>query len=61
MNRKRNEMVIGGWRILHNEELHKLYTLTNIIGIINSRRMDRSRRAHGEPADFVIDRIERNN
>jgi hypothetical protein len=54
-------MVIGGWRILHNEELHKLYTLTNIIGIINSRRMDRSRRAHGEPADFVIDRIERNN
>jgi hypothetical protein len=46
-------MVVGGWRVLNNEEHHKLYTLTNIIRIINSRRMDRPCRAHGESADFV--------
>jgi hypothetical protein len=26
--------VIGGWRKVHNEELHKLYSLPNIIGMI---------------------------
>jgi hypothetical protein len=30
---KRYEMV-GGWRKLHNEELHKLYFSTNIIRMI---------------------------
>jgi hypothetical protein len=35
---KRNE-VIGGWRKLHNEELHNLYCLPSIIKIIKSRRM----------------------
>jgi hypothetical protein len=35
---KRDE-VIGGWRKLHNEELHKLYGLPTIIRIIKSRRM----------------------
>jgi hypothetical protein len=29
----------GSWRKLHNEELHKLYSLPSIIGMINSRRM----------------------
>jgi hypothetical protein len=29
----------GGWRRLHNEELHNLYTLSNIIRVIRSRRM----------------------
>jgi hypothetical protein len=31
--------VIGGWRKLHNEELHNLYCSPNIIRIIKSRRM----------------------
>jgi hypothetical protein len=30
--------VAGGWRRLHNEELHKLYASTNI-RVIKSRRM----------------------
>jgi hypothetical protein len=35
---KRDE-VTGGWRKLHNEELHNLYSSPNIIRIIESRRM----------------------
>jgi hypothetical protein len=35
---KRDE-VTGGWRKLHNEELRDLYSSTNIIRIIKSRRM----------------------
>jgi hypothetical protein len=34
---KSNE-VTGGWRKLHNEELHNLYSLQNIIRMIKSRR-----------------------
>jgi hypothetical protein len=35
---KRNG-VMGGWRKLHNEELHNLYSLPSIIRTIKSRRM----------------------
>jgi hypothetical protein len=35
----KKEKVIGGWRNLHNEELHNLYSLPNVIRTINSRRM----------------------
>jgi hypothetical protein len=35
---KRQE-VAGGWRRLHNEELHNLYTSSNIIRMIKSRRL----------------------
>jgi hypothetical protein len=35
---KRDE-VTGGWRKLHNEELHKLDSSPSIIRIIKSRRM----------------------
>jgi hypothetical protein len=35
---KRNKMV-GGWRRLHNEELHNLYDSPNRIRLIKSRRM----------------------
>jgi hypothetical protein len=35
---KRDEET-GGWRKLHNEELHNLYSSSNIIRIIQSRRM----------------------
>jgi hypothetical protein len=31
--------VTGGWRKVHNEELHNLYSSQSIIRIINSRRM----------------------
>jgi hypothetical protein len=33
------EEVAGGWRRLHNEELHNLYVSLNIIRVIKSRRM----------------------
>jgi hypothetical protein len=33
------EEVAGGWRRLHNEELHNLYASQNIIRVIKSRRM----------------------
>jgi hypothetical protein len=35
---KRDE-VTGGWRELHNEELHNLYSSPSIIRMIKSRRM----------------------
>jgi hypothetical protein len=35
---KRNE-VTGGWRKLHNDELHNLYSSSSIIQTIKSRRM----------------------
>jgi hypothetical protein len=31
--------IIGGWRRLHNKELQNLYTLPNVIRMINSRRL----------------------
>jgi hypothetical protein len=35
----RRDEVTGDWRKLHNEELHNLYSLPNIIRMIKSRRM----------------------
>jgi hypothetical protein len=35
---KRNEMM-GGWRKLHNKELHDLYTSPGVIRVIKSSRM----------------------
>jgi hypothetical protein len=35
---KRDE-VIGGWRKLHNEELHNWYSLPSIITLVMSRKM----------------------
>jgi hypothetical protein len=35
---KRDE-VTGEWRKLRNEELNDLYSLTNIVRVVNSRRM----------------------
>jgi hypothetical protein len=31
--------VLGNWRKLHNEELHNVYSLPNIIRMIKSKRM----------------------
>jgi hypothetical protein len=33
------ETVTGGWRKLHDVELHDLYTLLNVVRMIKSRRM----------------------
>jgi hypothetical protein len=33
------EELVGGWRRLHNEELHNLYTLPNIVRVIKATRM----------------------
>jgi hypothetical protein len=33
------EEVAGGWRRLHNEELHNLYPSQNIIRVITPRRI----------------------
>jgi hypothetical protein len=35
----KKEEVAGGWRRLHNEELHNLYALLSIIRVIRTRRM----------------------
>jgi hypothetical protein len=35
---KRDE-ITGEWRKIHNEELNDLYSLSNIIRVIKSRRM----------------------
>jgi hypothetical protein len=37
--RPERDEVIGGWRKLHNEEFHNLYSSTSIIRMIKSRRM----------------------
>jgi hypothetical protein len=50
---KRDE-VIGGWRKLHNEELHDWYSLLSIIRIIKSRR--RRRRWAGHVARMGVKR-----
>jgi hypothetical protein len=35
----KRDVVMGGWRKLHNGELHNLYSSPSIIRIIKSRRM----------------------
>jgi hypothetical protein len=38
--RFKNEQVpVGSWRKLHNDELHSLYSSSNIVKVIKSRRM----------------------
>jgi hypothetical protein len=37
--RQKRDEAIGGWRKLHNEELHNCYSLPSIFRMIKSRRM----------------------
>jgi hypothetical protein len=37
--RPKRDEVTGGWIKLHNEELHNLYSSSNIISMSDSRRM----------------------
>jgi hypothetical protein len=37
--RPKRDGVMGGWRKLHNEELHDLYSSPSIIRIMKARRM----------------------
>jgi hypothetical protein len=41
--RPKREEVAGGWKTLHNEELHNLYASQNIIMVIKSRSIRRVR------------------
>jgi hypothetical protein len=47
--------VIGGWRKLHNEELHNSYFSPSIIRIIKSRRMRWA--GHVEQMGMIVYRI----
>jgi hypothetical protein len=35
----KREEVTGEWRKLHNEQLHNLHFLSNVSGVMKSRRM----------------------
>jgi hypothetical protein len=37
--RPKMDVIIGGWRKLHNEELHNLYSLSNTTIMTRPRRM----------------------
>jgi hypothetical protein len=39
--RPKRDEVTGGWRKLHNEELHGLYSSPSIVSVIKARRMRR--------------------
>jgi hypothetical protein len=36
---RKREMIIGGWKKLHNEELHTSHLSANIIKVITTRKM----------------------
>jgi hypothetical protein len=46
--------VIGGWRKLHNDQLHNLYSSPSIIRMVRSRRVRRARHvAHMEEKRYA--------
>jgi hypothetical protein len=55
----KREEVTGGWRTVHNEELHNLYASPNINRMITSRRMkmDETCSTHGRNEKYnILDR-----
>ena len=53
---KRDE-VTEEWRKLHNEELNDLYSLPNIVRVVNSRRMRWAGHVARMGEDRVVDRV----
>jgi hypothetical protein len=51
----KRDAVVGGWRKLHNEELHNLYTSPSIIRMIKSRRMDGACSTNGREPERIYD------
>jgi hypothetical protein len=51
----KREEVVGGWRRLHNEELHNLYASTNIIRVkkVKEDEMDGTCSTHGRDEKCV--------
>jgi hypothetical protein len=47
----------GGWRKLHNEELHNLYSSPSIIRIIKARRMRWARHVAGMGEKRIVYRL----
>jgi hypothetical protein len=46
--RRKADEIIGGWRKLHSEEVHNLYSSSNIIRIIKEEETERACSTHGE-------------
>jgi hypothetical protein len=53
---KRDE-VTGEWRKLHNEELNDMYSLTNIVRVVKSRRMRWAGHVARMGKDIVVHRV----
>jgi hypothetical protein len=49
----KRDKILRGWRKLHNEELHNLYSLPNIVRIIKSRRMGRACSTNGGEEECI--------
>jgi hypothetical protein len=49
--------VTGEWRKLHNEELKGLYSLSNIVRVVKSRRMRWAGRVARMGEDRGVDRV----
>jgi len=50
----KREEVAGGWRRLHNEELHSLYRSPDVVKMTKSKR-DVAYSAHGTDEKFIRD------
>jgi hypothetical protein len=49
----KREEVPGGWRRLHNEELHNLHTLPNMVRVIKDGEVGRACSMHGRNERFT--------
>jgi hypothetical protein len=53
----KRDKVMGGWRKLHNEELHNLYSSPTIIRMIKSRKMRWQGMPHEWGRSLITSRI----
>jgi hypothetical protein len=49
----KRDKLTGGWRKLHNEDLRNLYSLTDTIRMMKSRRMGRAGHVASMGEDFI--------